>query len=396
LQHEKDLDPIMQEIGNRKIVLLGEASHGTLEYYTWRSLLTQRLVKEKGFDIIVVEGDWNALYSLNDYLQDPSADSTVLFSHLQQFDRWPQWLWANPVFADLLKWLHDYNGNAPAKRKVGVYGMDVFAFAASLDSLMQQIRDTAWLALARGARDCLKVHGNDATRYMTSSQTSCQVPVTALWQAILKFTSSQPKGNIDWLLQQQAAVVQFGETYFRTRQLDASASWNTRVQHMQQTIERMLTLHGPESKVIVWAHNTHVGDARYTDMPTRRRTNIGEGLRKRFGEKELYIIGAGSYTGWVTAAYQWGAAAQMIPLRPAKQGSWEQLLHTACNGNQLLLSSEIIDHPQLRAPVEQRAIGVVHTESYVPSVVSKRYDAFLFFDTTHALPLWKRSIYNNE
>jgi erythromycin esterase len=387
LDKEQDLDALLKEMSNARIVLLGEASHGTAEYYNWRAAISKRLITEKGFNLIAVEGDHIDLYRLNKFIKKENKD-TALLAVLSAFNRWPQWLWANQEFASFVRWIKNYNQTIPAAREVRLYGLDVFNFVAALNELNTGFNDTTALRQLRLAQDCFKPYGNDALNYSTAisrSSTGCREEVYKLWQSVQQIIGVKIRSEKDLLLLQHAAVVFDGEQYFRTRNKDHAISWNGRVRHMQETIRRLLNFYGHDSKIIVWAHNTHIGDAHYTDMPTRQRTNIGELLRKEYGEKNVFITGFGSYTGEIIGGLTWEAPPGKIKIRVAKESSWEYLLHKDGAFNKMVLSKDIAGNTALNKWVEQRSIGVVYSETYIPSIIPQRYDAFVYFDSTHAL-----------
>jgi erythromycin esterase len=387
LSSESDLDILLSEIENAKIVLLGEASHGTAEYYTWRAAISKKLITEKGFSFIAVEGDHIDLYRLNKCVKGESKDTSIIHV-LSGFDRWPQWLWGNNEFAKFAEWVKDWNANLPDDKKVRVYGLDVFNFAGALNELVTVLRDSTALYHAKRAQGCLRTFGDDALRYssaVSKGSVACKQEVYGLWQEIQKISGEQINNEKQLSMIQHALVVLDGEQYFRLRNSDAAGSWNARVRHMQEIIRRLLQFYGSDIKLIVWAHNTHIGDARYTDMPTRRRTNIGELLRKEYGEKNVFSVGFGSYSGEIIAGYTWGAPFSKIKIRPAKEGSWEHLLHLDGAYNKIVLSKDIINNVRLKTWIVQRSIGVIYSETYTPSIIPMRYNAFIYFDTTHAI-----------
>ncbi len=387
LRSQDDLDILLNEIGKARIVLLGESSHGTAEYYNWRAAISKRLIADKGFTMIAFEGDYIDLSRLNQYLNGESQHTSIN-GILSRFNRWSQWLWSNQEFAAFAIWLKSFNTNSPAGMAVKVAGLDVFNFAGALEELISILRDSTLIRHAGRAQECLKPFGGDALQYSTAvskKSANCKEEVYKLWQAIQKNVSDEIDNEKELSLMQLASVVADGEKYFRLRNADAANSWNARVQHMHETIKQLLQFYGRDSKIIVWAHNTHVGDAHYTDMPSRQRTNIGELLRKEYGEKNVFSVGFGSYTGEIIAGYSWGAPFTKIKIRPAKEGSWEQLLHADGAYDKIIFSKDILAHPQLKTWVQQRAIGVVYSESYVMSIIPRRYDAFIYFDTTHGI-----------
>lgn len=381
LKEEKDLDVLINEIGGAKLVLLGEASHGSSEYYQWRAAISKRLITEKGFDFIAVEGDWVDLLYLNEFIAGKRYVSVNQV--MSGFNRWPQWLWANNEFAGFSMWLQQNNSNEG--RPVGVYGFDVFAFAKAINGLKTVLPDTSAL---NAAKDCFEKYGNDAIKYsnaVVKQKADCSQYTEAIWQQVLQLTGGKIRNEKDLMTLQAAAVIRNGERYFRTRTQDHASSWNGRVMHMHETVKRLQEYYGRDAKGIIWAHNTHVGDAHYTDMPTRQRTNIGETLRREFSGKNIFIVGFGSYTGEVLAGEYWGAEPKKIKLRHAKEGTWEHLLHVDAPVNKILLSKDLKNVRVLQTWLPQRSIGVVHTETFIPSIIPRRYDAFVFFDTTRAL-----------
>jgi erythromycin esterase len=380
---------LLNEIGNARIVLLGEASHGTAEYYNWRAAISKRLISEKGFNLIAVEGDYIDLYRLDQCVRGELEDTNIKHV-LSGFDRWPQWLWCNVEFADFAQWIKNRNANSLNKGKVTLCGLDVFNFAGALDHMVAVLDDSAALYHVKRMQECIHPFGGDALRYsgaISKGTAACNADVYRLWQAVQKITGGKIDNARELLLVQHALVVMNGEKYFRLRNTDAAESWNVRVRHMQEIIRTLLQFYGREAKLIVWAHNTHIGDARYTDMPTRRRTNIGELLREEYGEKKVFIAGLGSYWGEIIAGETWGAPYSKIKISPAKEGSWEQLLHKEGTQNKIILSKDLKTNERLKAWTEQRSIGVVYTETYIPSLIPMRYDAFIYFDTTHAIHL---------
>jgi erythromycin esterase len=389
LRSDADLNILINAIGNSRIVLLGESSHGTAEYYDWRAAISKKLITEKGFNLIAVEGDYVDIRRLNQYVNGES-NNTSIESILSIFNRWPPWLWSNQEFAAFADWIKEWNAKLKTGKKVNLSGLDVFNFSSAIDELVKLLNHSPGSEHAKKSQDCLKPVGGDALLYSTAvskGSISCKDELYKLWEDIQKITGKKIDNENELALVQLALVARDGEQYFRLRNVDAAESWNTRVGHMQQMILRLLEFNGPHSKLIVWAHNTHIGDARYTDMPTRRRTNIGELLRKQFGENNVFAIGFGSYTGAIVAGYSWGAPWSKIKIRTAKEGSWEQLLHIDGANNKIILSKDIIHNPRLQTWLEQRSIGVVYSETYIPSIIPERYNAFIYFDTTHPIHL---------
>ena len=317
MRNAADLDPLLDQVGDARYVLLGEASHGTAEFYTWRAALSRRLILEKGFSFIAVEGDWPDCYRLNQFVQGrPTSDGSAR-EVLRAFERWPTWMWANEEVVVLAEWLRQHNKGRPEHRRVGFYGLD-----ASLPGMEREASFDA---------------------------------------------------------EQNALVVKDAEHYYRTMVRGGPAAWNIRDHHMTETLDRLLLHHGTGARALVWVHNTHIGDARFTDMVEGDMVNLGQLVRTQHG-----------YQGSVIAGREWEAPLQRLPLPPARRGSWEDVCHQAFAQDTLLLLSRFEPTPLLNQRRGHRAVGLVyHPEdeigNYVPTVLPWRYDAFLYLDATQAL-----------
>lgn len=401
LHTEKDLDVLLKEVGDARIVLLGEASHGTAEYYNWRAALSKRLIAEKGFDMIAVEGEWADSYRVNQFIKGPPRDSIQAVALLRQYDRWPTWMWGNYEVASLVLWLNRHNQAKPQDEKAGFFGLDVYCLWESMQELMPSIQGNDSLTrLAQQVQNCFKPYSADPLAYahaVSNASANCWAQTNRLWMAVNGLTGGKTATDLNqFVMQQNVLVALNGENYYRTAVSSSGASWNIRDRHMMQTIQRLMELHGPDAKMIVWEHNTHVGDARYTDMAGSGMVNVGQLAREAY-PKEVYIVGFGSYKGSVIAADDWGGAIKHMRMPPAKRGSWEELLHRQGSGNRILLSSELKQHEALMKPIGHRAIGVQYNPNsesgnYVPSTIPLRYDAFIYFDQTTALhPLGTRA-----
>jgi erythromycin esterase-like protein len=392
-----DLDPLMNRIGDARVVLLGEASHGTHEYYTWRAEISKRLITEKGFNFIAVEGDWPDCYQINRFVKGYSGVSTDPYGALDSFRRWPTWMWANEEVLDLIGWMRKANDGKPADRKVGFYGLDVYSLWDSLYAVMDYLKKNAPDALAEAKRAlrCFQPYGEDAQEYARATYlvpTSCEDEVVGLLQRLRADAKATDGDGRDshFVAEQNALVVKNAEAYYRAMVRSDSGSWNIRDRHMAETLSRLLDHHGPASKAIVWEHNTHIGDARYTDMADDGMVNIGQLAREKYGESDAVLVGFGSHRGRVIAGEEWGAPWQEMTVPPGREGSWEDVLHRAGPENKLL----IFDRPASAEMTEwrgNRAIGVVYRPqyeafgNYVPTILPRRYDAFLFIDQTNAL-----------
>jgi erythromycin esterase-like protein len=397
LSSEKDLNLLMQKIGSARVVMLGEASHGTHEYYAWRAAITKRLIQEKGFDFIAVEGEWADSYRINNFIKGPRRDSAAVLALLQQFNRWPTWMWGNYEIASLVRWLNNYNQGKDSMTKAGFYGLDVYCLWESMAELMPFLegRDPSIIQAAKKVHTCFQPYGADPERYALAVQSSfddCGVETSRLWKAISRSPNgNQKKSEAQFVMEQNALVALNGERYYRAMVSSGAESWNIRDRHMMQTLKRLLEHHGSDSKAIVWAHNTHVGDARHTDMVLGGEVNLGQLARQELGQDKVYVVGFGSHSGSVIAATSWGVPYGVMNLPAAQKDSWEHMLHAMGDGNKMVLSAEIRGIPRLQQAIGHRAVGVVYRSqlesrgNYVPSVIPKRYDAFLFIDKTNAL-----------
>ena len=392
------LDILMDRIGDAQIVMLGEASHGTQEYYTWRSHITERLVKEKGFHFICVEGDWPDCYQLNRYVKNYERKHENAFHILKSFSRWPTWMWANWEIVALAEWICEYNKRLPANKKTGFYGLDVYSLWESMESIMQYLRgmDPAALKVAEDAFRCFEPYRKDEGQsYARASQFVPELCETEVVDLLKEIQHKLPQYNTDqenvFNAEQNALIAVNAEKYYRAMIKGGPHSWNVRDRHMADTLDRLLDFHGPGAKAVVWAHNTHIGDARATDMAAEGMFNIGELVRMKHHEKGVVLIGFGSYKGTVIAGRSWGAPMLTVNVPKALPGSWEWLLHEAGVKNNVLIMDDFMDDLFMENQVHHRAIGVVYNPvfekfgNYVPSILPMRYDVFIYLDETNAL-----------
>jgi len=398
LQTPVDLDSLIDHIGDSRIVMLGEATHGTHEYYTWRSLISQRLIREKGFSFIAVEGDWPDCYRLNRYIKNYSGAGVSAFEVLHAFNRWPTWMWANWEIVALAEWLSDHNRSLPVNRKAGFYGLDVYSLWESMEAILNYLRkvDPSALPVAEKAFECFAPYQREEGRGYAYASLMVPEPCTMeVVNLLSEIRRKSPQYNTDqenvFSAEQNAIISVNAEKYYRAMLHGGAATWNIRDGHMMDTLRRLLNFHGDGSKAIVWAHNTHIGDARATDMRFEDLHNLGELARKEYGEDAVRLIGFGSYEGTVIAARRWGTAAQQMIVPSAKGESWEDILNETGIQNGYLLMADIKGERLLDFEIRHRAIGVVYNPSlekwgnYVPTLVPSRYDAFVFLRQTKAL-----------
>jgi erythromycin esterase len=397
LETAEDLDPLLERIGEARCVLLGEASHGTSEYYSWRTSICERLIRERGFSFIAVEGDWPDCYEVNRYVKGYPGSGRDAREVLRTFERWPTWMWANEEVASLAEMLRNHNEGLSGERKIGFYGLDVYSLRESMDEIISYLErvDPDAVPAARRAYRCFEPYGEDAREYARATAfvpTSCEEEVVSLLSELrgrLARYEDDPEARFG--AEQNALVVKNAEAYYRTMVRGGAASWNVRDRHMAETLERLMHRHGPEAKGIVWEHNTHIGDARYTDMARSGMVNVGQLVREERGDEDVVLVGFGSYRGSVIAGARWGAPMQRMTVPPAREGSWEDLLHAASEGDRLLVFSGPQEEDGLLEPRAHRAIGVVYDPAgerhgnYVPTVLPRRYDAFVYLEQTRAL-----------
>lgn len=393
-----DLDPLVDRIGDARLVLIGEASHGTAEYYRWRAELSRRLIAERGFSFVAVEGDWPDCYRVNCWARGRNGEQSA-HDVLRTFDRWPTWMWANEEVAEFLMWLRAHN--RATGDDVGFYGLDVYSLWESMERIVGWVRDHAPEALENtvAALHCFEPFGEDpqeCARSLGMLPDGCQDEVVAMLGDLRRLARRQGNSEErDFDALQNSEVVAGAERYYRTMVRADGASWNVRDEHMADTLDRLLEHTGQgtdRSKAIVWAHNTHVGDARATDMAGAGLTNIGRIARERHGTDDVVLVGLGGYSGHVIAGRHWGAPWERMRVPSAPSTSHEHVLHELGAGQGLLVFPDDGDGggwPHDRRG--HRAIGVVYEPArdphgnWVPTVLDDRYDAFMWFDDTDAV-----------
>ncbi len=395
LQTSSDLSAMMQDIGERAVVMLGEASHGTHEYYTWRSAISKRLIKEKDFNFIAVEGDWPDCYKINRYIKGYSDAGNSVEDVLRGFDRWPTWMWSNWEVASLVEWLKEYNSGLPSERKIGFYGLDVYSLWDSMKAMMDYLEDEdpQTARSVKKAIECFEPFNEDERMYArrTLRDFGCREELLALLKEIrtrAQFLDGDREAGFN--TEQNALIALNAEQYYSSMIGFNNESWNVRDKHMMETLDRLMKFHRPNARGIVWEHNTHIGDARATGMSKAGMVNIGQLAREAYGSKNVYLAGFAGFKGTVIAGKEWGAPMQVMEVPEARAGSIEAILHEQDVERGYILFSKETDS-LYRDSVKHRAIGVVHNPyqekygNYVPSVLSKRYDALIFFDHTRAV-----------
>lgn len=393
-----ELSSVIDAIGNAKIVLLGEASHGTSEFYTTRNEISKRLIEEKGFSMIAVEGDWTAARNVNRFIKGYENENLKAEDALKAFDRWPTWMWNNKEVTNIVDWLKMHNDQPQTKTKVGFYGIDLYSMWESMDETLQYLTEADPTGIdlehAKKVVSCFEPFNRLSEHYAMStahfSQT-CTEETEALLSSIQKNEHLYPTEYEQRLnLKMNALVTRNAEKYYRISLKNDTRSWNIRDEHMIEVIHELQKSQTDDVKIIVWEHNTHIGDARATTMNEEGMLNVGQLLREQHPEKAVYAIGFGTYQGTVVAAEKWGEPFEVMEVPPAKKHSWENLLHETGAYNKILFFTE--DNRQyFNKWIGHRAIGVVYNPAfesygnYVPSIIGKRYDAFIYIDETTAL-----------
>ena len=386
LTSTKDLDALLEKSGKAQVILLGEATHGTAEFYNWRAEISRRLIAEKGFTSIATEGDWADGVRVNDFINGDKKDSTAGLQVLQLFDRWPSFLWANTEFLNFMVWLNNYNLSQPVSKKVTFHGCDLFSISDAADTMYNHIDDPAVKTTIEKFRKCLDQFRSDERLYSTSDE---KKDCSAQAAELLAITKKNIHNDSSFFL--QAAYTIFnGERYLRSvrKRIDA---WNIREYHMAESIKR-LTAAG--KKVIVWLHNTHAGDAFYSSTHLHNRTSVGEILRKMYGEN-VFLVGFGTYSGTTVAAETWGGKTEQMPLAYAENGTWEQLLHSLSPTDKyIILNDTTLDKRMQTKWMYTRSVGVLYHPNERSGMnlsrIAKRFDAYIYIDHTtpiHPLPV---------
>ena len=381
-----------------RVVLLGEASHGTSEFYRARAAITRRLIERHGFTIVAVEADWPDAAAIDRHIrQSPHQPMTS-----PPFTRFPTWMWRNKDIDGFVSFLRGHNAAQPPGQKVGFYGLDLYNMTASIAAVIDYLDrvDPKAAALARARYACLSPWSREPAAYGRASLTEgyalCEQPVTRILVDLLRkeLGYAHRDGAQYFDAAQNARLVADAERYYRIMYYGSHESWNLRDQHMFDTLQHIMTWAGPDKKAVVWAHNSHVGDARFTDMGTERgELNIGQLCRQFYGS-DAALIGFGTHTGTVAAASEWDAPMEIKTVRPSRPDSYEALCHEA-GSERFLLDLRAGQHDDLRRalaePRLERYIGVIYrpeTERwshYSYSTLPDQYDAFVWFDETHAV-----------
>ena len=389
LHREDDLDVLIKEIGDARVVLLGESTHGSHEFYQWRTAITKKLIIEKGFDFIAIEGDWVDSYKVNQFIKGQRQDGAAAVKLLKQYDRWPSSMWGNYETASLIEWLNGYEQTISGKNKIGFYGLDVYSFWEWTTQDLP-VQDISLQNAVKQVRDSFASYNNDALKYseaVSKRNTNYSGLMQNLWSIIQKNIEQSPKDEARFVLQQQALLALDGERYFRTMVTNHVKAWNIRESHMAETVKRLLDFYGRRSKAILWVHNGHAGNVHYSDMAASGHTSVGEILKTTMGNDKIFSVGFGTNKGFVFAGYYWNAPLQKIEVPSARTGSWENILHALNADDKIILSKELRNNKTLNQWIAIRSIGAAYSNNaiYGEAIIPRRFDAFVYIDSTSAV-----------
>lgn len=392
----EDFDDFMAAVGDARIVMLGEASHGTAEFYATRARMTRRLIEEKGFSFVAIEGDWPDSAQVNRFVRGGSGEA---LEALGGFRRFPIWMWRNTVVLAFVEWLRAWNDRLPPPARVGFYGLDLYSLHASIEAVLAFLDrvDPAAAEVARERYACFGPFGDDTQQYALNAHflaASCEDEVVATLLDLREqraryaaLTSADEAFDAEL----NATAAANAECYYRQMVVGGPTTWNLRDRHMAATLERLLAHLGPDAKAVVWEHNSHIGDFRATYEGESGHLNVGQLVRDRHGA-DAFAVGFGTYRGTVTAARAWDAPPEFMRVPPAREDSIEAVFHLARIPSLYLDLRELTrGGAWLSETRPERAIGVVyHPEreafgNYVPSRLAERYDAYVFHDETLAV-----------
>ncbi len=391
----RDFTPFLEGADTKKLVLLGEASHGTSEYYTWRTDISKYLIQQMNYDFIAVEADWPSAFAVNRYVKNLPGAAETATQAMTAFVRWPHWMWKNQEVLALVEWLRQYNDELPMQDRVGFYGVDLQNKQKSMNAVLRILEneDPGLHRFARQQYECLLRFDEPIgyLRMVADTRKDCSDNLEAVYQKIsqnLETIAAHEQFN----LYHNAKLVVHAEQNLRSNLVSGPDSWNIRARHFQYTADALLMHYGgPQrnARGVVWAHNTHIGDASATQMKSAGLVNIGQLAREAYGTKKVLAIGLGAYTGEVLAGRRWGAEKERMQLPEAPPGTWEYI---AMNTGHPIFAVSFEDAPMIlrTRAMGNRAVGVTYEpendrRNYVLSLMANRYDIFLFFRETSGL-----------
>jgi erythromycin esterase-like protein len=412
----REYDGLLGLVGSARFALLGEASHGTREFYRERIKITQRLLAEKGFTAVAVEADWPDAWRVNRYVRGLSDDPDATWA-LSGFKRFPAWMWRNTEVRDFVEWLRDFNHGRGVTTQVGFYGIDLYSLFASIQAVLTYLDRTDPEAARRArklygcfdhAHEDSQVYGYGANLGLTPN---CEEEAVLQLREMNRLTAQQkPTPGLErdeaFFAQQNARLVRNAEAYYRTMFRGRVSSWNLRDSHMMETLQALdnhLGANALPPRIAVWAHNSHLGDASATEMGEHGECNVGQLVRERYGD-EAVLVGFSTHRGWVTAATEWDEPPQRKRVREGLAGSWEDVFHRTGSDRFLLPIRDNSEAQSLTSVRRlQRAIGVIYrpeTERqshYFFSQLSQQFDALIHVEETHALePLDRGQVWTSS
>ncbi len=393
-----DIGSLIERIGDARVVLLGEATHGTSEFYRMRARITKELILRHGFNFVAVEADWPDAARINQYVRH----APVRQEQWKAFSRFSTWMWRNHEALELVEWLRAYNAEKlDPERRASFYGLDLYSLFISINAVITYLNgvDPAMAEIARHRYACLSPWENNPAAYgravLSGRYRDCEGSVVAILRDMLnrRIEYSSRDGDRFFDAAQNARLVAAAERYYRVMYYGSAESWNLRDQHMFDTLERLLEFHGPNSKGVVWEHNSHVGNAAATEMGTRGEHNVGQLSRARFAET-AFLIGFGTDHGTVAAASNWDGPIEIMRIRPSHEASYERLCHDSGVKAFMLHLREPARQAvrdELEAARLERAIGVVYRPEselmshYFQACLPRQFDEYIWFDETRAV-----------
>ena len=394
---EADIDPLLERIGDARVVCLGEATHGTSEFYRFRAKITRALIQKKGFRLVTAEADWPDAARVDSWIREEGSPAPPR----PAFTRFPRWMWRNEEFFRLVSWMKEWNEEREPGDQTGFFGLDLYSLHHSIEAVLEYLEevDPEAAQVARERYGCLSPWESDPAAYgraaLSGRFDDCEEAVVSMLADLRKkemeYAASDGHRFLD--AEQNARLVRDAERYYKAMYYGARQSWNLRDQHMFDTLQALLDHHGSESRAVVWAHNSHLGDASATEMSSRGEHNLGQLCRKAFGDR-AYLVGFGTHTGTVAAAHEWGGEMEVMQVQPSHGKSYEHLCHETGHPG-FLLGLRSPRWPELREdlaePRLERAIGVIYRPQtelqshYFHASLPAQFDEYVWFDETEAV-----------
>ena len=408
--------PMLETVANARIVLIGEATHGTHEFYKIRADLTRALIEQHGFNIVAVEADWPDAYRVNRWVRGMSEDTDATAA-LADFTRFPRWMWRNDLVVEFAAWLREHNRSRPAKQRVGFYGLDLYSLHTSIEAVLEYLAkiDPEGASRARQRYGCFERFGEDSQSYGYAAShgfsRSCEDDVVAqlidMRRRAVEYARRDGFVAEDeyFYAEQNARLVRNAEEYYRAMFAARAQSWNLRDTHMMETLQALVSWMGRQAgsaRAVVWAHNSHLGDARATQMGDWGELNLGQLVRQQYGDAAR-LIGFSTHTGTVTAARDWDGSPEQRWVRPSLPGSYERLFHEVGLERFFIRLHDEPARTRLMPTRLERAIGVIYVPEserashYFRARLPEQFDLMIHIDETRALnPLEKWALIESD